>query len=86
MCVCGGGGCVFPRDKLFHLFLQTQKVAGVFHSLKIRVFLCGDEGEGTEAFLVNNVERSLLIGCFNLMCVVVFICLFISFSDVSGKS
>ena len=44
------------------------KAAIVFHSLKTRVFLCGDDREGTEAFLVNtcNVERSLLIDCFNV--------------------
>ena len=52
----------------------------MFHSLKDRVFLCGDEGEGTEAFLVNNEERLVV-----LMCAVAFICLFNYFSDVFGK-
>ena len=44
---------------------SDRRLQIVFHSLKARVFLCGDEGEGTEAFLVNIVERSLLIG-FNV--------------------
>ena len=58
MCVWVGGGgrgagrgrCyVFPRVKFFFICFFRQKAAIVFHSLKARVFLCGDEGEGTEA-------------------------------------
>ena len=62
----GGGGSWFPSGQAFFICFFRQKATIVFHSLKARVFLCGDEGEGTEAFLVNNVERSLLISCFNV--------------------
>ena len=57
--------CVFLGSSFFICFFRL-KAAIIFHSLKARVFLCGDEGEGTEAFLVNNVEKSLLIVCFNV--------------------
>ena len=72
-CVCGRGGergmCdVFSLGSSIFICFFRQKATIVFHSLKARVhvFLFGDDGEGTETFLVNNVERSLLIGCFNV--------------------
>ena len=61
-CVCvggGGGGVVFHLGSSFFICFFRQVAAIVFYSLKASVFLCGDEGEGTEAFLVKNVERSL---------------------------
>ena len=59
VCVCvlggGGGGAVLSLGSSFFICFFRQK-AVVFHSLKAREFLCGDEGDGTEAFLVNNVK------------------------------
>ena len=57
VCVCVGeslGCCVFPRVKLFHLFLQTES-CNSFSQPESQDIFCGDEGVGTEAFLVNNV-------------------------------
>ena len=45
-----GRGAVFPSCQLFSFVFFRQKAAVVFQSLKARVFLYGDEGEGTEAF------------------------------------
>ena len=45
---------MFSLGSSFSICFFRQKATVVFHSLKDRVFLCGDEGEGTEAFLVNN--------------------------------
>ena len=84
LCVCVCVGAVFSLRSSFFICFFRQKAAIVFHSLKARKVLNGDEGEGTEAFLVNNAERSLLIGC--LMCAPAFICLFVYFSDVFWKN
>ena len=67
VCVCVRacvGGTVFFLGSSFFICFFRQKAAIVFHSLKAKVFLCGNEGEGTESFLVNNVERSLHFGFY----------------------
>ena len=51
----GGGGAVLSLGSSFFICFFRQEAA-VFHSLKARECLCGDEWEGTEAFLVNNVK------------------------------
>ena len=47
---------MFSLGSRFFICFFRQKAAIVFYSPKARAFLYGDEGEGTEAFLVNNVE------------------------------
>ena len=66
-CVCWRVPCFTSGQAFSFVASDRKKAAIVFHSLKASVFyLCGDEGEGTQAFLVNNVEGSLLISCFNV--------------------
>ena len=81
-CVLWGGGvgdAVFSLGSSFSICFFRQKYAIFFHSLKAREFFCRDEGEGTEAILVNKVEiipYRLFDVCSSL---------FIYFSDVFGK-
>ena len=58
VCVCAGGGAVFSLGSSFFSFVSSDRklAAIVFHSLKAREFLRGVEGEGTEAFLLNNAQ------------------------------
>ena len=41
-----GGGAVFSLGSSVFNFFFRQKTAIAFHSLKAKVFLCGNEGEG----------------------------------------
>ena len=55
VCVCArvcvrGGRAVFSLGSSFFICFFRQKAAIVFHGMKARVFLCVDEGGGTEAF------------------------------------
>ena len=43
-----GEGAVFSLGLSCFICFFRQKGAIDFHSLKARVFLCGDDGEGTE--------------------------------------
>ena len=54
----------FSLGLSFFIYFFRQKAAIVFHSLKARIILW--RVRGNEQNPVNNVERSLLIGCFNV--------------------
>ena len=47
---------MFSLGPIVFICFFRQRAAVVFHSLKAREFLCGDDGGGIEAFVVNNVE------------------------------
>ena len=59
----GRGCCVFPRLNFFYLFLQTES-CNSFSQPESHDIFGGLRGNGQKQ--VNNVERSLLIGCFNV--------------------